>query len=52
MAIPAIEQGRNVMRIAAMYSFNNGEEFIAQQHRSELDEVLQIIELVDAEQCK
>jgi hypothetical protein len=40
------------MRIAAIYSFNNGEEFIAQKHRSELDEVLQIIELVHVEQCK
>ena len=40
------------MRIVALYSFNNGEEFIAQQHRPELDEVLQIIELVDAGQCK
>ena len=40
------------MRIAAMYSFNHGEEFIAQKHRPELEEVLQIIELVDAEQCK
>ena len=40
------------MRIAAMYSFNKGEEFIAQKHRSELDEVLQISESADVEQCK
>ena len=39
------------MRIAAMYSFNGGEEFIAQKHQFELDEVLQIIEEVDAESC-
>jgi Restriction endonuclease BglII len=40
------------MRITAMYSFNKGEEVIAQNHRPELDEVLQIIDMVDAEQCK
>ena len=40
------------MYIAGIYSFNNGEEVIAQKHRPELDEVLQIIELVDVEQCK
>lgn len=40
------------MRIAALYSFNNGQECIAQNHRPELDEVLQIIERVDAESCK
>jgi len=38
------------MRIAGIYSFNNGKEAITQQHRPELDEVLQIIEAVDAEQ--
>ncbi len=32
------------MRIAGVYSFNNGKEIITQQHRPELDEVLQIIE--------
>lgn len=40
------------MRIAGVYSFNRGEEVIAQKHRPELDEVLQVIELVDAETCK
>ena len=40
------------MRIAGIYSFNNGKEAISQLHRSELDEVLQVIEAVDAEQCK
>jgi len=40
------------MRIAGVYSFNNGKEAITQQHRAELDEVLQVIEAVDAEQCK
>jgi hypothetical protein len=38
------------MRIAGIYSFNNGKETVTQQHRPELDEVLQIIEAVDAEQ--
>src|SRR5260370_8226079 len=37
------------MRIAGIYSFNNGKETITQQHRPELDEVLQIIEAVEAE---
>lgn len=40
------------MYIAGLYSFNKGEEVIAQKHRSELDDVLQVIELVDAETCK
>lgn len=40
------------MRIAGIYSFNDGKEVITQQHRSQLDEVLQVIEAVDAEQCK
>lgn len=40
------------MRIAGIYSFNNGKEAITQKHRPELDEVLQIIEAVDAEQGK
>lgn len=40
------------MRIAGMYSFNKGKEVITQQHRSELEEVLQVIEAVDAENCK
>src|SRR5438105_489963 len=40
------------MRIAGVYSFNNGKEVIAKQHRSELEEVLQVIEAVDAENCK
>lgn len=40
------------MRIAGMYSFNEGKEIIIKQHRSQLDEVLQVIEAVDAEFCK
>lgn len=40
------------MRIAGIYSFNGGKEAITQQHRAELDEVLRVIEAVDAEQCK
>ena len=40
------------MRIAGIYSFNRGKEVITQLHRPELDEVLQIIEVVDAEQHK
>ncbi|MHB8600418.1 MAG: hypothetical protein ACYDER_26870 [Ktedonobacteraceae bacterium] len=40
------------MRIAGVYSFNSGKEAITGQHRAELDEVLQVIEAVDAEQCK
>src|SRR5579872_2659673 len=52
MVKSAMKWKRIIMRIAALYSFNNGEEFIAQKHRPELDEVLRIIELVDVEQCK
>ena len=40
------------MRIAGIYSFNQGKEIIAKQYRSQLDEVLQVIEAVDAELCK
>ena len=40
------------MRIAGVYSFNNGKEIITRQHRAELEEVLQVIEAVDAEQSK
>ncbi|HLQ28416.1 MAG TPA: BglII/BstYI family type II restriction endonuclease [Ktedonobacteraceae bacterium] len=40
------------MRIAGLYSFNHGKEVITKQHRSELEEVLQVIESVDAERCK
>lgn len=40
------------MRIAGVYSFNHGKEAITQQHRQELDEVLQVIDVVDAEQHK
>lgn len=40
------------MRIAGVYSFNSGKEAITHRHRAELDEVLQVIEAVDAEQCK
>lgn len=40
------------MRIAGVYSFNNGKETITKQHRAELEEVLQVIEMVNAERCK
>ncbi len=40
------------MRIAGIYSFNKGKEAIMQQHRTGLDEVLQVIGFVDAECCK
>ncbi len=40
------------MRIAGIYSFKGGKEAISKQHRPELEEVLQVIEAVDAEQCK
>lgn len=40
------------MLIAGIYSFNEGKEVIGKHHRSELEEVLQVIESVDAENCK
>ncbi len=40
------------MKIAGVYSFDNGKEAITRQHRQRLDEVLQIIDAVDAESCK
>ena len=40
------------MRIAGMYSFNQGKEAITERHRQQLEEVLQVIEAVDAERCK
>lgn len=40
------------MRIAGIYSFNKGKEVIGKLHRPQLEEVLQVIESVDAEQCK
>lgn len=40
------------MRIAGVYSFNNGKEVITTQHHEQLEEVLQVIEQVDAERCK
>ncbi len=40
------------MRIVGVYSFNHGREAITRDHRPELDEVLQIIEEIDAEQYK
>ncbi len=40
------------MRIAGVYSFNKGKETITKQHQAELEEVLQVIEMVDAERCK
>jgi Restriction endonuclease BglII len=44
--------GKVVMRIAGMYPFNSGKETITKHHRSQLEEVLQVIESVDAEACK
>lgn len=35
------------MYIAGLYSFNNSEEVIAQKHRPELDEILQIMDVID-----
>ncbi|HYB00739.1 MAG TPA: BglII/BstYI family type II restriction endonuclease [Ktedonobacteraceae bacterium] len=40
------------MLIAGIYSFNNGKEAIKKLHSSELEEVLQVIEAVDAVYCK
>src|SRR2546428_13620280 len=40
------------MRIAGLYSFNKGKEVITEMHRSQMEEVLQVIESVDAEYCK
>jgi len=48
-----IQQWRKVvMLIAGIYSFNDGKEVIGKRHRSELEEVLQVIEAIDAEYCK
>jgi len=40
------------MRIAAVYSFNCGEETIVSQYSAELEEVKQVIAAVDSTQCK
>ncbi len=40
------------MRIAGIYSFNRGKEVIKKLHQAELEEVLQVIDSVDAENCK
>jgi len=40
------------MRIAGVYSFNNGKEAIKQLHQPQLEEILEVIESVDAESCK
>jgi hypothetical protein len=40
------------MRVAGMYSFNDGKEVIMQQHRPQLEEMLQVIKALDGEQCK
>ena len=40
------------MQVAGIYSFKNGEETIKKHYRTELEEVLQTIESVDAENCK
>ncbi len=40
------------MKIAGMYSFNNGKEAITSQHRQQLEDVLQVIDAIDAESCR
>ncbi len=40
------------MRIAGIYSFKDGKDAITKQYRLQLEEVLQVIESVDAERCK
>jgi|SRR5579875_386956 len=40
------------MRIVGIYSFNQGKEIITRQHSPQLEEVLQIIESVNAASCK
>jgi hypothetical protein len=40
------------VRIVGVYSFNHAKEVVTQQHPLELEEVLQVIEAVDAEQHK
>lgn len=40
------------MKIIAIYSFNEGKEFIEKQHKYEYKEVKEIIGRVDAEECK
>lgn len=42
----------STMKIAGAYSFNNGKEAITEQHRQQLDEVVQVIDAIDAESCK
>lgn len=40
------------MKIIAAYSFNRGKEFIERDHKDEQEEVKEIIEKVNAEECK
>lgn len=40
------------MKIVATYSFNGGENFVATNHKTELEEVKKVISLVDASRCK
>jgi hypothetical protein len=40
------------MHIVGVYSFNYGKETITESHRPELDEVLEVVEVIDAEQYK
>ncbi len=40
------------MRIAGIYSFNQGKKAIKAKHLEQLEEVLQVIEAIDAEECK
>ena len=40
------------MKIVALYSFNDREDFIKRKHGRELEEVKEIVQSVDAEMCK
>ena len=40
------------MRVVARYSHLNGEEFLIVHHKELLDEILEVIESVDAEACR
>ncbi len=40
------------MRIAGIYSFNNGEQVVRLKYQNLLDEVFECIQLIDAENCR
>jgi hypothetical protein len=40
------------MKVVAKYNFNGGEEFIAKNYSGELQEVISVINFVDASLCK